>query len=222
MNEDIEVFPKFPKIPRRRRPITITEKIDGTNGLISIGFAPSPHWAGPGTFQYNVPRPDDSVLSSLIIIRAGSKNRWLTPAKSDDNFGFARWVWENRWNLVADLGIGDHYGEWYGNGIQRGYELKNGDKRFALFNTYRWSDRQFATSGLGCVPIICKEVDNHEDNIQYALRLLEKSGSFCVPGFMKPEGIVIFEHASDRMSKVTLENDNEPKGKKSILTKDAT
>jgi hypothetical protein len=33
---EIETFPAFPKIPRLRRRIVVTEKIDGTNALVSV------------------------------------------------------------------------------------------------------------------------------------------------------------------------------------------
>ena len=41
---------------------------------------------------------------------------------------------------------------------------------------------------------------------------LEQSGSALVPGFMNPEGIVVFHQASRTMFKRTLEGDEQPKG----------
>jgi len=100
---------KFPKIPRPgKERILITEKLDGTNGLIYI----------------------DIAEQEFLI---GSRNRWITP--EEDNFGFARWAMENKEELLK-LGSGYHYGEWYGAGIQRGYGLD--EKRFALFDVLRW------------------------------------------------------------------------------------
>lgn len=87
-------FPEFRKIPRLTREIVITEKIDGTNGVIHIG-------------------EDGSFL-------VGSRTRWITP--EDDNFGFAAWAHKNRDELMT-LGEGTHYGEWWGSGIQRNYGL---------------------------------------------------------------------------------------------------
>ena len=52
-------------------------------------------------------------------------------------FGFARWVETNRERLITLLGPGLHFGEWWGSGIQRGYGLTKGDKRFSLFNVER-------------------------------------------------------------------------------------
>src|SRR5687768_207065 len=85
-------FQPFPKIARFSREIVITEKIDGTNAQVFI---------------------DES--GNVI---AGSRSRWITP--QDDNFGFAKWVAENRIDLLG-LGPGRHYGEWWGLGVQRGY-----------------------------------------------------------------------------------------------------
>jgi len=88
-------FKGFSKISRYSRDCIITEKIDGTNGLIAIGE--------DGEFQI------------------GSRSRWITP--QDDNYGFARWATENKDELMK-LGPGFHYGEWWGLGIQRNYGMK--------------------------------------------------------------------------------------------------
>jgi hypothetical protein len=190
-------YPKFGSIARRYREITITEKIDGTNGLISINKC-----------------EDDPEKLGLCMgefhIRAGSRNRWLTP--EDDNFGFARWVHEHRESLVADLGEGMHYGEWWGLGIQRGYGLK--EKRFSLFNVKRWYGIKFDTPNLSTVPVIFDQCANTDVNIRAALSLLQEHGSFGDfggPRFMNPEGIVIWDHAARIYQKVTLENDGIPK-----------
>lgn len=103
-------FEPFPKIPRLRRSIVVTEKIDGTNAQVHV--------------------------TSDGAIYAGSRTRWITP--EEDNYGFARWVQEHKDELVSGLGPGTHYGEWWGAGIQRRYGLQ--EKRFSLFNTARWKD----------------------------------------------------------------------------------
>jgi hypothetical protein len=41
----------------------------------------------------------------------------LTP--ENDNFGFAKWVYENARDIANILGPDDHYGEWAGPGIQK-------------------------------------------------------------------------------------------------------
>ena len=104
-------FRGFRKIPRAKSDIIITEKIDGTNGLIAI-------------FE------DGEVL-------AGGHSRWLT--LEDDDYGFAKWVSLHKEELRDDLGKGYHYGEWWGEGINRGYGVYG--KSFSLFNTKRWKDK---------------------------------------------------------------------------------
>lgn len=106
------VFVPFEKIPRFRRAVTITEKIDGTNALVH-------------------------VLSDGTVL-AGSRTRYIVPGKTTDNYGFAQWVKDNEEELRW-LGEGRHYGEWWGRGIQRGYGLV--ERRFSLFNTSRHQDR---------------------------------------------------------------------------------
>jgi len=96
-------FKEFPKMARMSRDVIISEKIDGTNAQILI-------------------TPDGDLFT-------GSRTRWITPA--DDNHGFARWAEGNRDELLK-LGPGRHFGEWWGQGIQRGYGLK--EKRLSLFN----------------------------------------------------------------------------------------
>jgi hypothetical protein len=183
-------FTPFPKIARLNRDITITEKIDGTNAAIVIQ------------------QTDDEVS-----IYAQSRKRVITP--DDDNFGFAAWVFENFDALVSILGPGIHFGEWWGSGIQRGYGLSKGEKRFSLFNTTRWlpellyNEEAFAI-GLRTVPVIYEGIfDTYA--IDSALDDLREEGSYAAPGFKNPEGVVIFHHAGNHLYKVTLENDEVPK-----------
>src|ERR1700678_3231147 len=103
-------FSAFPKIARYSREVVVTEKIDGTNGVIHV----------------------DDTMTELY---AGSRSQWLGP--DGDNFGFGKWVPDNKAELLK-LGPGTHYGEWWGAGIQRKYGLS--EKRFSLFNTHRRSD----------------------------------------------------------------------------------
>jgi hypothetical protein len=51
-----------------------------------------------------------------------------------------------------------------------------------------------------------------ESKIKDSLELLETQGSIASPGFMKPEGIVIYHVAGDCYFKKTIENDEKPKG----------
>ena len=173
-------FEAWASIPRLYRDIVITEKIDGTNGIIYVS--------------------DD--LSTVI---AGSRSRWLV--NGDDNQGFARWVAENQNKLRELLGPGTHYGEWWGAGIQRRYGLK--EKRFSLFNAVRWEAFRTPPETLptlGVVPILASGPFSDE-LVQQTLQNLREAGSYAAPDFMDPEGIVVFHTHSRHMYKVTLKGD---------------
>lgn len=174
-------FREFSKIARLSRECIITEKIDGTNGLIAIG--------------------DDGEF------RVGSRTRWITP--DDDNYGFARWAYANQVELMK-LGPGYHYGEWWGQGIQRNYGLT--EKRFSLFNVSRWDNPDIRPACCHVVPTLARrEFDTVE--IGLILNTLKNCGSEAAPGFIRPEGIVIFHVASGHLYKKTIEKDDQPKGK---------
>lgn len=175
-------FIGFPKIPRYSRKCVITEKIDGTNGCIYIG---------------------DSPRGEFLV---GSRSRWLTP--ENDNHGFAKWAYENKDELLK-LGPGRHFGEWWGQGINRGYGLK--EKRFSLFNLKKWSDPSLRPRCCGIVPVIAEGPFGTEI-VNFALEELRKNGSYAAPGFMRPEGIVIYHTTGNLLFKKTLEKDEFPKG----------
>ncbi len=181
----IPEFTPFPKIARLSREIVITEKIDGTNAQIYI--------------------------SEEGEIQAGSRTRWIYPEKDKDNYGFAAWVDANKTDLLK-LGPGQHFGEWWGKGIQRGYAEQQ--KRFSLFHVGRWGGQTPENEPPNCcsvVPVLFRGPLNSlwvEDVIDD----LRKTGSKASPGFMKPEGIVIFHSASGQLFKKTLEKDESPKG----------
>jgi hypothetical protein len=183
----MEAFESFQKIARFSRDCVITEKIDGTNGQIYI--------------------------TEDLRFYAGSRNQWiLTPdlnAFDADPFGFARWALLHKDELIAGLGIGRHFGEWWGAGIQRRYGLQ--EKRFSLFNTHRWADDAVRPKCCHVVPVLYEGAfDSLQINV--ALDLLAANGSKAAPGFMKPEGIVIFHKAANVLFKKTIEKDEEPKG----------
>lgn len=136
---------------------------------------------------------------------AGSRSRWITP--EDDNFGFARWVAENAQALLA-LGPGRHFGEWWGAGIQRRYGLT--EKRFSLFNVARWGDDETRPACCSVVPVIYRGLFD-TGWIDRALELLRTQGSYAAPGFMNPEGVVVFHVAGNVGFKRTLVKDEEPK-----------
>lgn len=191
-------FIEFPKIARLSRGTVVTEKIDGTNAQVAIfdleGFPvtdPACLWQRDG-----------------LAIFAGSRSRWVTPGK-DDNFGWAAWVLAHAEELAA-LGPGRHYGEWWGSGIQRGYGLCNGEKRFSLFNVGRWKE----TPPPACCSLVPTLYEGDFDMlaIEAALSLLRAEGSRAAPGFLRPEGVVVFHAASRTLFKKTIEKDSEPKG----------
>jgi hypothetical protein len=188
-------FEEFTKIARLSRACVVTEKIDGTNAQVCV-------------------LEDGRVL-------AGSRNRWITP--DADNFGFARWVAEHEAELRDGLGVGRHYGEWWGSGIQRGYGLVKGEKRFSLFNVARWldtrSNEQPVSEKQSYAPPCCHVVptlyagmfDTHM--VSDMIHRLAIGGSIAAPGFMDPEGVVVWHDAARVLFKKTLMKDEVPKGR---------
>ena len=176
---DIE-FKAFPKLARLNRECIITEKIDGTNACV--------------------------VVTEDGRVAAQSRNRLITPAT--DPFGFARWVTANTERLRDTLGVGYHFGEWWGKGIQRGYGLAG--KRLSLFNVARWGDLP-ASDDLAAVPLLYRGLF-HTNAVIDAVSRLRDEGSLAARGFDRPEGVVVFHVAANAGFKVTLENDEKRKG----------
>ena len=204
-------FKEFPKMPRLSREIIVTEKIDGTNAQVAVveldGYsAPGAVWAGDG-----------------LAIYAGSRTRWITPEA--DNFGFAAWVRDNAEEL-ATLGPGTHFGEWWGAGIQRGYGLT--EKRFSLFNVRRWAlhgaaPKTYPTADprvtrtqdvlppcCGLVPVLYQGPFDTAA-VDRCIESLRLTGSVAAPGYLLPEGVVIYHVAANVMFKKTVEKDSIPK-----------
>lgn len=200
-------FEEFPKIARLKRECMISEKIDGTNAQVFI--VPFDETVDISQFKiaHRDAREGETTGFSMF---AGSRSRYITP--SDDNFGFAKWVAAHVDELWS-LGPGRHFGEWWGSGIQRGYGLPQGEKRFSLFNAWRWND------GNPNRPACCHVVPNlytgqfSTDITSTQLERLSTLGSVASPGFMKPEGICIYLSAARTYFKQTLEKDDEPKSR---------
>lgn len=183
-------FCAWPKTPRlSKTSIVITEKIDGTNACVVVA----------------------EDLSEFVV-SAQSRNRIITPGKATDNLGFASWVLEHQDELVK-LGPGYHYGEWWGLGIQRGYDQDR--KRFSLFDVNRWTYRDDEGIQVSAdVPACCEVVPtlwrgplaDLTIGVERALDALAV-GSYAAPGFKRPEGICV---RIDRQHpfKVLLENDD--------------
>lgn len=215
-------FIKYPKMARFSRDVVVTEKIDGTNSQIFIERQLSGQelTIDPTVIAFD---PDEASGTDLII-RAGSRNRWLT--KQTDNFGFAKWVEEHAQELFA-LGEGRHFGEWWGSGIQRGYGLPKGEKRFSLFNVQRWVSQhddgkrfvclcdkeEFAPACCHVVPILWTGPFDDIEAIMASLHNLERHGSRAAKSFKDPEGIIIYHMAGNVGFKKTIKNDETPKSK---------
>jgi len=204
-------FKAFSKIARLNRDIVVTEKLDGTNAQVFICNAETlQNSCAGGNADFVQDFVSEYCLAEKdgLYMFAGSRTRWITLGKEKDNAGFAFWVKEHADELFQ-LGEGGHYGEWYGRGIQRGYGLDH--KRFALFNVARWSiDPSLKPKCVELVPLLYVGPFN-ETKIKEVLADLKLNGSRAVP-FLNPEGIVIYHTASKTLYKVTLENDEKPKG----------
>lgn len=194
MNMAATDFEKFPKIPRINTKCIITEKLDGTNAQIYISrttdefgcsdpqYVLTEHVTGTGVYQ----------------IRAGSRNKYLT--LKEDNYGFAHWVVDHAVELIVGLGEGRHYGEWWGSGIQRRYNLT--EKRFSLFNTARWSEDATRPSCCHVAPILYTGPFSTVV-VKQALLRLKEGGSVAAPRFINPEGVVVYLQGANILFKDT-------------------
>jgi hypothetical protein len=158
-------FITWKKIPRLvNEEYTFTEKIDGTNCCIAIDT--------DGSFHCQ------------------SRTRIIT--RDDDNFGFAKWVYTN-WDELSKLGPGYHFGEWWGKGIQRGYNLE--EKRFSVF----YYHNELPTTLVHRVPNL--GVNSAEE----AVEVLKTQGSLASPGYMKPEGVVMYCRLTNSRYKIIID-----------------
>jgi hypothetical protein len=170
-------FTGFSKIPRYNREVVVSEKIDGTNAQIYI--------------------TEDGQFFT------GSKNRWITP--ENDNYGFSSWAHNHKDELIQ-LGPGRHFGEWWGQGIQRGYSLK--EKRFSLFNISLWAiDRPPCCH---VVPELWRGMIEDMD-VKSIMDRLMSHGSYASVGFKNPEGVIIYHTSGNIFFKKTYKNDEKGK-----------
>ncbi len=145
-------FKEWPKIPRwENETYIITEKIDGTNGCI--------------------------IITEYGDVFAQSRSKILNETKAGDNYGFCKWVNGNKDELLK-LGVGYHYGEWWGRGINRNYGLS--ERKFSMFNI--WHED---------IPECVDKVPVVEKTLTKALERIKRVGSIAAPGFMNPEGLVL-------------------------------
>lgn len=197
-------FQAWAKTPRWFRDVTVTEKIDGSNAAVRIVSV---------TEQSEISGPDSRFFhkngNDEFLVVPQSRKRIITP--SDDNYGFAGWVDSNAWHLIEKLGPGLHFGEYWGAGIQRGYDMPR--KVFSLFNTAKWGGVLSVDpddTGLAVVPVLY-EGPLRGSSIDVILEGLAKSGSHASEGFMRPEGVCIYHHASRNVYKALIEDDDKPK-----------
>lgn len=156
-------FSGFGKIQRiGELHMSITQKLHGSNAQIYI-------------FE---------TENGLDLI-CGSRTRWIYPG--DDNYGFATFVHQNKQQFIELLGIGRHFGEWCGPGINSGEGLLT--KTLFLFNWRRWKDKPLP-SNVSVVPILHYGKLDLND-VDAVMEKLKIDGSRLVPGYMKPEGIVV-------------------------------
>jgi len=176
-------FTPFAKIARLKKEATASEKLDGTCACVAV--------------------TDEGDIF------AQSRNKIITP--NDDNAGFAKWVDANKEALKEQLGPGTHFGEWWGQGIGRNYGLK--EKRFSLFNTYRWhteSDDYRCIEAPLCfvVPTLAILEKFSTERIDELMEQLKEHGSYAADGYTSPEGLVVHHSASGTLFKCTFEFDS--------------
>ena len=177
--------------------VVVTEKIDGTNAQIFIKLVDSEN-------------PDEQKCEMFV----GSRTKWITP--DDDNYGFAKWAYANEEELIATLGQGAHFGEWWGQGIQRKYDMDR--KVFSLFNVHRWGElwnhdpgeslcdvvpfKIFELSEFGSEEPITMDtiLDESQHYFMRQSRAAEKYGK----SFDNPEGYCIWHDRSRQIFKVPV------------------
>lgn len=191
MTLEFKAFAKMPRLSDEY--MYISEKIDGTNAQV---------------FIY-----DDFVNVALGVVEAsaqmmiGSRSRYITPGKETDNYGFAAWCEEHREELLK-LPPGRHYGEWWGNGIQRGYGVTT--KYLSLFNQSLHEIKAIIPC-IDFVPVLYEgPFDLHK--IEEVMAKLKHDGSTAAPGFMEPEGVVVYLKKANLMFKKTFDDNH--KGQK--------
>ena len=219
-------FTYYPKTPRLSSGYIITEKLDGSHAAVVIEEYP---WTSPQPLAgRELVAWVDTFPTGRFNLYAQSRNRFVTP--QSDNFGFAAWVRESAEELVQTLGAGYHVGEWWGHGIQRGYGLPRGERRFSLFNVTRHNplgsmadlEAYFAAPPAGREPLfpdlpelstvpVISAADNDRSlramshMVDRALAKLSLAGSFAAE-FARPEGIVLFHSRSNQVFKAFCED----------------
>ena len=178
------MFKEWPKTPRYEDSnITFSEKIDGTNSCI--------------------------IVENNSIVGVQSRNRLIT--RESDNMGFANWVYDNQEELASLLGDGYHYGEWWGLGIQRRYNMER--KVFSLFNAHRWKGLFNAPAGQMLVDVVPSYTVHLNDGASMDA-LIAKAKEYFMGNsiaaakygkeFSNPEGFVMYHDRSQQLYKFPI------------------
>lgn len=174
-------FKAFTKIERlNKAQMNVTQKIHGTNAQVAILPADEVkqgHSRSPSDFQV------DGQWYQLLV---GSRTRWIYPG--DDNYGFAAFVHANKDEFVRKLGVGVHFGEWVGSGINSGEGLS--EKTFVLFDFWKYPPERPLPYRCAVVPVLYSGPMDLS-KIEEIMNDLKTNGSKLAPGFMRPEGVVI-------------------------------
>ena len=197
-------FKPFPEIKKLSKvDMSITQKIHGTNAqvfIVPLSIVPLPEESSEG-----IPRIE--VDGEPYNIFCGSRTRWITPEK--DNYGFASFVYANVEEFIRKLGPGQHFGEWAGPGINSGEGLK--EKTFVLFDFWRFTPERPLPPQCCVVPVLYQGPMNLEA-VATTMQELKTNGSKLVPGFNRPEGVVI-NAMGTRFKKVFEAEETSWKGK---------
>lgn len=186
-----EAWPKTKHIDKALGSVVVTEKIDGTNACIVF-------------------EPDGTMYVQ-------SRNRIITPFA--DNQGFAKWAARNEKDLLHVLGVGRHYGEWWGKGIGRKYDMNH--NVFSVFNVGRFyrtepgAEDSMATRAKGtrifneisAVPHIFTGTYGCEQMVT-AIRRLEETQSLAAAAYgingAVPEGVCFYFREFDKVAKLVF------------------
>lgn len=207
-------FEKWPSIPRwANDTVTITEKLDGTNAaVIILPYSPD-HELMIQDGYAKCMAYDDETRVEMFTFAVQSRKRFIKPGKDTDNAGFAAWAWEWSGVLIETLGYGKHYGEWWGRGIQRGYDRPG--KKFSLFSPWRYDTVDLSkVEDLDLVPTLYKGGAEGYLALDLIIATLEKEGSKAAPGFMRPEGAILQSALTGAKYKAFTWDDGIPKSLK--------
>lgn len=144
--------------------------------------------------QVHVQKQLDGTLKAL----AGKRTSYVG---TTGHFGFGEFVANNGQALCDSLGEGRHYGEWVGPGVNGQYGLT--EKVFVLFNHRYHLPKKLAGKLPNRVDVVPVLYDGPYTPtiIGETMDNLKASGSVFAPGFMKPEGVVLFFPQFNTMQK---------------------